>query len=90
MFPVSSNFVKTPKRYDFSKCKHKKELTFHDGSKLGLQFSRKPRHEGMIGGADVEEGGKGYRRAAVWWRSVGPRARGGVLKVGTLEGDIST
>ena len=60
MFPVSSNFVNTPKRYDFSKCKHQKELTFHEGSKLGLRFSRESGHEGMIGELDMEVGGKGY------------------------------
>ena len=89
MFPVSSNFVNTPKRYDFSKCKHQKELTFHDGSKLGLRFSREPRHEGMIGGLDVEEGGEGYRRAAVGCNSVAQNGGDGGLKVGSLEVDIS-
>ena len=56
MFPVSSNFVNTPKRYDFSKCKHKKELTFHDGSKLGLGFSRNPCSVRRSGGAKARRG----------------------------------
>ena len=88
MFPVSSNFVNTPKRYDFSKCKDQRKTHFHEASKLGLQFSREPGHEGTIRELDVEELREGYRRAAVWWRSV--VQIGGGLKVGTLEEDIST
>ena len=85
MFPVSSNFVNTPKRYDFSKCKDKKELTFHEASKLGLRFSRESGHEGMIGELDVEEGGEGFLAVVVWWRSVVRIGGGGAGKVGTLE-----
>ena len=49
MFPVSSNFINTPKRYDFSKCKVQRKTRFHEASKLGLQFSRNQWHVGTIG-----------------------------------------
>ena len=65
MFPVSSNFVNTPKRYDFSKCKDQRKTHFHEASKLGLQFSRNPWHVGTIGGADVEEDGEGFTALVV-------------------------
>ena len=90
MFPVSSNFVNTPKRYDFSKCKDQRKTHFQKASKLGLRFSREPEHEGMIGELDVEEGREGFKSVVVWWRSVVQIGGGGGLKVGTLEGDIST
>ena len=70
MFPVSSNFVNIPKRYDFSKCKDQRKTHFHEASKLGLQVSRESRHEGMIGELDVEEGREGFQSVVVWWRSV--------------------
>ena len=70
MFPVSSNFVNTPKRYDFSKCKDQRKTHFHEASKLGLQFSRNQWHVGTIGELDVEEGREGFKSVVVWWRSV--------------------
>ena len=89
MFPVSSNFVNTPKRYDFSKCNDQRKTHFQKASKLDLRFSREPGHEGTIRKLEVEELREGYRRAAVWWGSVAQNGGGGGLKVGSLEVDIS-
>ena len=69
----------------FQSVKIKKKLTFHEGSKLGLRFSRQSGHERMIGELDVEEGGEGFLAVVVWWRSVVRIGGGGAGKVGALD-----
>ena len=64
MFPVSSNFVNTPKRYDFSKCKDQRKTHFHEASKLGLQFSRNQWLVGTIGGWTWKREERALNR---WW-----------------------